>query len=290
MPSVVRSLPFTPRRTGHLLHLLLSLSTLSFSLSILSYLLSPSHVLLLIYRAGVQLQLTNPRRTNPERSLRTFVLVAWAPCTVAGLVWHALGGSRGTKGEKGWAQGGLVLDFIGQAVTPSTPRLLVLDVVLALCQLATLIVAFGATIASDLDASTATVGVGEAGESARDYGLLLGELDEGFEDDEDEDDGEGEGRGGTSRRKSGYAELVETGVAEDEADSDLFQRGVFSYRFKPSSLSSALPTDQHVRLPPVADIRLRTLVREIVQSAQDAASAREDGGMRGVEEGRGGEV
>ncbi|GAA5940260.1 hypothetical protein JCM10213_008379 [Rhodosporidiobolus nylandii] len=46
---------------------------------------------------------------------------------------------------------------------------------------------------------------------------------------------------------------------------------------KPSSFSSAMLTDQHVRLPPVADIRLRTLVREVARSAQDAASAREEG-------------
>ncbi|GAA5907463.1 uncharacterized protein JCM6883_001214 [Sporobolomyces salmoneus] len=66
-------------------------------------------------------------------------------------------GSRGTKGT-GWAQRGVLIDWIGQVSTPSKFHLLALDALIALFQLLTLLVSFAITLPSDLDASTTTTG------------------------------------------------------------------------------------------------------------------------------------
>jgi hypothetical protein len=68
------------------------------------------------------------------------------------LVW----GSRGTKGELGWSQRGILIDFIGQITSPSKLHLIVLDSLLALLQFLTLIISFSITLPSDLDASTSS--------------------------------------------------------------------------------------------------------------------------------------
>ncbi|GAA5944462.1 hypothetical protein JCM1841_001883, partial [Sporobolomyces salmonicolor] len=97
----------------HLLHLLLSLSTTAWVLSLVSLILSPSHLLIFILRAVLQFQYTNPRRAHPNRSLRFFVAV-WAVGNAVPAAVHATAGSQGAKGPRGWAQRGLILDFIGQ--------------------------------------------------------------------------------------------------------------------------------------------------------------------------------
>ncbi|GAA6032239.1 hypothetical protein JCM8097_007139 [Rhodosporidiobolus ruineniae] len=294
-PSPAPSTPsFSPRRTSHLIHLLLSLSSTSFVLLLLHYLLSPSHLVLFLLRGALQLQIANPRRSHPTRSLRFFTIV-WAAVTGAALAVHALGGSRGTKGAKGWMQGGLILDFVGQSVTPSTFHLLTLDVLLAFLQLTTLIVAFGATVPSDLDASAATAGGG--GEAARDYGGLLGERGTFVDDEEEgrEEDGEGEERRAGGRRKNGHSALEDEEDEDDAEEDDLPSThygpsSSTSYAPLPSSLSSRHPPRQaYTRLAPVADIRLGVVLREVGRSAAASKRAGEERRLEDAEEGRGGE-
>lgn len=103
-----------------------------FTLFVLSYLLSPSHcesdstcprdlqlipesarpVLTLILRLTSQVQFGSPRLVHPTRSLR-FFLVAWTVVNASAGIVHGLEGSSGAKG-RGWAQRGIVLDFVGQ--------------------------------------------------------------------------------------------------------------------------------------------------------------------------------
>ncbi|GAA5852415.1 hypothetical protein JCM8547_006774 [Rhodosporidiobolus lusitaniae] len=284
MPTVARPLSFTPRRTAHLLHLLLSLSTSSYLVTLLLFLLSPYDLPLLVLRAALQLQLTNPRRTHPSRSLRLFLGVLWVPTTVGAVLWHSMRGSRGTKGEKGWYQGGIVVDFIGQAVTPSKTHLILLDLLLALLQLATLLVAFGATVPSDLDASAA----GE-GEEGRDYGGLLGEEEEESFDEEDEEVGLRKRR----LRMGGYEEVEDELEEEEEENEGDEVRSAYSgsskTSFSPFPSSSSSPSTlppSHIRLAPVADIRLRTVWREVRRSAADSWREVEVRAVRDREEGR----
>ncbi|GAA5988211.1 hypothetical protein JCM11641_001614 [Rhodosporidiobolus odoratus] len=285
-PTVASPLAFTPRRTAHLLHLLLSLSTTSFILTLYLYLLSPHDLILFLIRVAVQLQLTNPRRAHPGRSLRAFVLGLWVPETGLGVGWHAWRGSRGTKGIKGGSQGGVLLDFIGQAHTPSTTHLILLDLVLATLQLATVIVSFGATVPSDLDSTAAASA--EVGEAAREYGGLLGEQAQSeVEEEEGEGEAEGEERRGHKGSKGGYAQLEEE--EERSEAEDLFAEVDALYPPKPPSTShpSSLSTS-HLPFPPIADIHLRTLWREIRLNAAQSRRARDDARVEGVEEGRGG--
>jgi hypothetical protein len=183
-------------------------------------------------------------------------------------------------------------------VTPSKTHLLILDVLLAVLQLATLIVAFGATVPSDLEGGAA--GEGEAG---REYGGLLGEVEEDWDGEENEE--EGEERSARSRRSGGYSAVD----AEEEQTSDIAfsSSPIFasssSYRTslsplrppryrlillypapKPSSSSSS--SSSHIRLTPVADVRFRTFAKELLRGAE--ASKREGVERRAAdaEEGR----
>ncbi|KAJ8293953.1 hypothetical protein OF846_003201 [Rhodotorula toruloides] len=264
-----------------------SLSSASFVLAALIYLLSPSHFLTLIFRLALQIQFTNPRRVHPERSLRFFVAL-WGVQAGVAAVGHGLSGSQGTKGRLGYVQRGVMLDFVGQAVTPSTFHLVALDIILAILQLATLLVAFGATVPSDLDSSS-------SGEAGRDYGPLLG-VDE--EEVFDEEEGDEAGPGGRKRRRSrnGY-ESVEL---EDEEEDGQWIGGAgdaygpssakppspatSSSAFSTSS-SSALSSSRYTRIPLIADFRLRTVWTEIARSSPSRTEV-EDRGVEAMEEGR----
>ncbi|GJN90372.1 hypothetical protein Rhopal_003383-T1 [Rhodotorula paludigena] len=194
------SCDLSPLHSTYLLHALLSLSFASHALAVVSYILSPAHVVVLALRVFTQWNLTNPRRNHPKRSLRFFVAL-WATQALVAAAAHAVTGSRGTKGPRGTYQRGIILDFVGQAVTPSLLHLLLVDLLLSLCQLTTLLLAFAATVPNDLDAAS--------GEGARDYAILLGvdelEGDEGaFDEDEEQraSDAAGAARRRRKRRRS----------------------------------------------------------------------------------------
>ena len=195
-----------------------------FTLFVLSYLLSPSHcecsetsavkpqltrptrtVLTLILRLTSQVQFGSPRLVHPTRSIR-FFLIAWTIVNASACIVHGLEGSSGAKGT-GWAQRGLVLDFVGQgdplaapllsptnpaylsaAHIPSKIHLLALDLLIAALQLVLLILAFGEPINANIASSVAAVA---APELAHDYSALLGpgwgEDESDGEDDEIED-------------------------------------------------------------------------------------------------------
>ncbi|TNY20933.1 hypothetical protein DMC30DRAFT_416500 [Rhodotorula diobovata] len=304
-PPTSRSVPSTldvlsPLHAVQLLHLIVSLSFTCHALAVLSYLVSPSHVVVLVLRVVLLVQFGNPRRTHPTRSLRFFVAL-WAVQALGITALHAVTGSTGTKGPRGHAQGGLVLDFVGQAATPSLLHLLVIDVLLAFFQLATLLVAFGATVPNDLDAST-----GGGGEGARDYSALLGVVGHHDEEDAREEDAAGRSprRRARARKRRGY-ESVPLGVEEEEedddersdldaldAEADALGLGFFKPPSASSSRASASaatdPSAQYVRLPLIADVRLQAAWTEVRKSARQVGAEREEAGVRGLEEGRGG--
>lgn len=216
----------------------------------------------------------------------------------------------------------------GTAATPSLLHLLVIDVLLAFFQLATLLVAFGATVPNDLDAST-----GGGGEGARDYSALLGVVGHHDEEDAREEDAAGRSprRRARARKRRGY-ESVPLGVEEEEedddersdldaldAEADALGLGACSPSspsllpfplahttpllhpprpgfFKPPSASSSRasasaatdPSAQYVRLPLIADVRLQAAWTEVRKSARQVGAEREEAGVRGLEEGRGG--
>ncbi|GAA5841826.1 hypothetical protein JCM9279_003119 [Rhodotorula babjevae] len=279
-----------PLHAVQLLHLVVSLSFTCHALAVLSYLLSPSHVVLLVLRVALLVQFSNPRRTHPTRSLRFFTAL-WALQAVGTTAVHALTGSRGTKGPRGHAQGGIVLDFVGVAATPSTLHLVLIDVLLALFQLATLLVAFGATVPNDLDASV-------SGEGARDYSALLGLGAAAVEDDVRV---RAPSRRSRARKRRGYESVPGGEEDEDEFEidgldgrheeqEDAFGLGTFKPPPASSSSSSRLghdPSAQYVRLPLIADLRLRTVWAEVRKSATQVDTERVDAGVRELEEGRG---
>ncbi|GAA5840997.1 hypothetical protein JCM11251_006779 [Rhodosporidiobolus azoricus] len=174
-------------------------------------------------------------------------------------------------------------------------HLILLDFLLALVQLTTLIVAFGATVPSDLEASTSSAAAG-GGEAAREYGGLLGEEEEleDFDEESEEGDeaGEGEGeerRSGRERRRGGYVGLEDLDNGEEEYDDGVLSPSLAAYgAAKPSFSSPATTFPSHMILPPVADIRLPVLWREVRQSAATSARVREDRRTEEAEEGRGG--
>uniref|UniRef100_A0A0K3C8S6 BY PROTMAP: gi/647394963/emb/CDR36199.1/ RHTO0S01e16424g1_1 [Rhodosporidium toruloides] n=1 Tax=Rhodotorula toruloides TaxID=5286 RepID=A0A0K3C8S6_RHOTO len=181
-----------------------------------------------------------------------------------------------------------MLDFVGQAVTPSTFHLVTLDFVLAILQLATLLVAFGATVPSDLDSSS-------SGEAGRDYGPLLG-VDEEEVFDKEETGGEaGPGMRRRRRSRNGY-ESVEP--EDEEEDGQWIGGAVDAYgpsSAKPpspstsssafSTSSSALSSSRYTRIPLIADFRLRTVWTEIARSSPSRTEV-EDRGVEAMEEGR----
>ncbi|GAA5914625.1 hypothetical protein JCM6882_001220 [Rhodosporidiobolus microsporus] len=191
-----------------------------------------------------------------------------------------------------------------RGVTPSTPHLLLLDLLLALVQLTTLVVAFGATVPSDLEASSAAAaggaGAGAAGEAAREYGGLLGEEEEEEEEEEEQEERdieeEGDERrappGRRRRRKGGYVGLDALNDEEDDDDDEVEHvegASLDPTKSFPSSSSSppfVRPEPSHIPLPPLASLRLRVLWRELLTSAAASARAREDRGVLEGEEGR----
>ncbi|GAA5991227.1 hypothetical protein JCM10908_006593 [Rhodotorula pacifica] len=272
----------TPQHAAWLLELVVSISTTCHGLAIISYLLSPAHFVVLAYRIVLQVQFTLPRRVHANRSLR-FFLALWGVQSVVAIVLHAATGSQGTKGPRGYVQRGIVLDFVGQAYTPSTLHLIALDVLLAALQLVTIVLAFGATVPSDLDTSTNS-------ESSRDYSSLLG-IDE-YEDTTLDLDalhgvgylgGDAEYGSGYSRRRNGYSAVEGT-----EQDGDLFNMDDLGIG---SSSKYTLTPDPALRLrvpiPLIASVRLGTIWREVRKSAAQDQSEREEGDLRGLEEGRG---
>ncbi|GAA5880333.1 hypothetical protein JCM3774_006731 [Rhodotorula dairenensis] len=276
----------TPQRAAWLLELVVSVSTTCHGLAIISYLLSPAHFLILAYRVVLQVQFTLPRRVHANRSLRFFVAL-WGLQAAVAIALHAATGSQGTKGPKGYVQRGLILDFVGQAFTPSTLHLVALDVLLAALQLVTIVLAFGATVPSDLDATT-------SGESSRDYSSLLG-IGE-YEDasyDYSQIEGRDQYRSTDARDRSGFGGLRNgySAAVGDEYDgrSDLFtaeedELGT-SYKYSASAADPALRL--RVPVPLIASVRLGTIWREICKSSSQDQAEQEEGGLRGLEEGRG---
>lgn len=112
-PTVAPTCDLSPLHSTYLLHALLSLSFASHTLAVVSYILSPAHVVVLALRVFTQWNLTNPRRNHPKRSLRFFVAL-WATQALVAAAAHAVTGSRGTKGPRGTYQRGIILDFVGQ--------------------------------------------------------------------------------------------------------------------------------------------------------------------------------
>ncbi|GAA6049070.1 hypothetical protein JCM3770_003872 [Rhodotorula araucariae] len=297
-PAVPPPTPaLAPLHSAQLLQVVVQLSFVCHALAVVSYLLSPSHILVLAVRVALQAQFSTPRTTHPTRSLRFFGAL-WAAQAIAAFAWHGATGSRGTKGLRGHSQGGIVLDWIGQAATPSTAHLLAIDAVLAVCQLATVLLAFGATVPSDLDASA-------GGESARDYAALLGAVaGSGVEEEDDTADGDEPASTRRRARRRGYegVPLRDEDAAEEKQEEDDEELAALEAEAdrvglglrKPSASSSASallePQAQYMRLPLIADIRLRTVWAEVRKSAREVGEERADAGVRGMEEGRGAEA
>ncbi|GAA5963871.1 hypothetical protein JCM8115_006360 [Rhodotorula mucilaginosa] len=292
------------RHSSHaawLLELVVSVSTTCHLLALVSYLLSPAHFLILAYRIVLQVQFTLPRRVHANRSLRFFVAL-WGIQALVAIGLHAITGSQGTKGPRGYVQRGLVLDFVGQVFTPSTLHLVALDVLLAFLQLVTIVLAFGATVPTDLDATTST-------ESSRDYSSLLG-IDDDYEDEAEGRDPFNASGSEFSRSRSGYsalADVEEDGLRPSVFNMEMDDLGVGKSRSLvgqtqssahtsphtpgTSSKYSSLASDPALRLrvpvPLIASVRLDTIWREVRKSASQDRAEREEGGLRGLEEGRG---
>ncbi|TKA55962.1 hypothetical protein B0A53_01664 [Rhodotorula sp. CCFEE 5036] len=290
------------RHSSHaawLLELVVSVSTTCHLLALVSYLLSPAHFLILAYRIVLQVQFTLPRRVHANRSLRFFVAL-WGIQALVAIGLHAITGSQGTKGPRGYVQRGLVLDFV--VFTPSTLHLVALDVLLAFLQLVTIVLAFGATVPTDLDATTST-------ESSRDYSSLLG-IDDDYEDEAEGRDPFNASGSEFSRSRSGYSALADVeedgarpsvfnmemddlGVGKSRSLVDQIQWSAHTSPHTPgtSSKYSSLASDPALRLrvpvPLIASVRLDTIWREVRKSASQDRAEREEGGLRGLEEGRG---
>lgn len=273
----------------HLLHLLLSLSTLTYLVTLHSFVVSPVSVQILFVRVVAQVQYSTPRRAHPHRSLR-FFLLAWIVQQVAIVAMDVSWGSHGTKGSTGgWTQRGLVVDFIGQVSTPSRLHLVLLDVLIAALQLLTLLVSFAITLPSDLDASTETETETttppprqppRSGEAQRDYFGLLGLHERYDEPRDDEEDGDGDERGPVqedddeedepldSRDASSYAP-VQTRDDDDDDDDGRDQDFARPHEHEHEQATTTTTTTKRrrrtimVRLEPIASLRVRHVWNEV---------------------------
>ncbi|KAK4051983.1 hypothetical protein OIO90_004513 [Microbotryomycetes sp. JL221] len=180
------------------LELLHSLDLTLWILFILSYILSPSHLLTFVLRLVAQAQFGAPRLVHPHRSLKFFT-IAWFVLNLSAIVVHLLDGSRGTKGSDGWIQRGLFVDFVGQVVTPSRIHLFLLDLLISILQFLVIVVAFAEPPSTLSIALARVAGVRFQGDDSsliepRDYSSLLGhewnKQNDVDDDDEDEDEQE----------------------------------------------------------------------------------------------------
>ncbi|GAA5933511.1 uncharacterized protein JCM15063_001333 [Sporobolomyces koalae] len=269
----------------YLVHLLLSLSTLAYLLTLHSFILSPVSVITFVVRTVLQIQYSTPRRSHPDRSLR-FFFVVWLVSNVAVVAIDYVYGARGTKPlNGGWTQKGIVLDFVGQLITPSNWHMILLDLLIALCQFLTLVVSFAITLPSDLDASTSTsttddpsslsssapndptvTGQSAPAEAARDYFGLLG-LDPSYDDDDDDD----------------YLDLGDGTAVDGDDDDDQYK----PYDPVPlTRIDSGTVKQERIPFEPIAKLRWRHVWNEIKLSTTQHRQHEYDRIVRDTEEGR----
>lgn len=134
--------------------------------------------------------------------------------------------------------------------TPSTLHLVVLDVLLAFLQLITIVLAFGATVPTDLDATTST-------ESSRDYSSLLG-IDDDYEDEAEGRDSLGASGSRTFRGRDGYSALAhveEGGSRPSMFDMELDDLGVGKSRLLVGQIQMSAHRSPHTHQAPRLNIR-----------------------------------
>ncbi|KAM0748046.1 hypothetical protein T439DRAFT_365328 [Meredithblackwellia eburnea MCA 4105] len=153
---------------------------------VLSYILSPAHLLPFIVRLLTQSLIHSP---NPNRSLRVSLFL-WAAVNSFTAAVHAVEGSVGTKGN-GWNGKGLIVDIIGQAHTPSKPKLLSLDILIAFIQFLVVLMTYGTTPTSTDGTIPGSVIGGSVATTAPQRSALLGDRNDGS-DEGDEDEFESE--------------------------------------------------------------------------------------------------
>ncbi|SCV74931.1 BQ2448_7960 [Microbotryum intermedium] len=159
------------------LELLASLDAIVWILCVNSYLLSPSHLITFLLRLFSHVQFTSSRKLHPSRSLR-YLLSVWALVNASSVLVHGLQGSKGTKGNRGWSSRGIVVDFVGQAITPSKAHLLLLDLAIALSQFVLILLVFADPVPPTRSANSNSGSIIEEAENdevGRDYTVLLGE-------------------------------------------------------------------------------------------------------------------
>ncbi|KAK4050292.1 hypothetical protein OIV83_003613 [Microbotryomycetes sp. JL201] len=205
------------------LELLHSLDLTLWILFIVSYILSPSHLLTFILRLTSQAQFGAPRLVHPTRSLR-FFFVACTFINASAIVVHSLDGSQGTKGSS-WI------------ATPSTIHLILLDLSIAVLQFLVIIIAF-AEQPSQLALQIVQARFQGDLPPTRDYSSLLGSKwnqDDSIQNDEDseieeEDDDDDDG----IRFESVFDEY-------DEAETDDFKDNVmFDSTYSPLDNSDSI--------------------------------------------------
>ena len=135
---------------------------------------------------------------------------------------------------------------------------------LAFLQLVTIVLAFGATVPTDLDATTST-------ESSRDYSSLLG-IDDNYEDEAEGREPFNANGSGFSRGRSGYSALAD--VEEDGARPSVFDMEMDDLGVgKSRSLVGQIVSSAHTKLTHTRYL-VQVLVPVLVRSCPAAARAR----------------
>jgi len=125
-------------------HIIHSLNTLLFQLHTLSFFLSPS-LLGFISRMFCQFQCSKPRDIDPSRSLRFWYLML-AFFNFACIWTHAIQGAAEGRA--------VILDFVGQAYTPSKTHLLLLDAIILFLQMLLATIAYETSLLSKSPSDT----------------------------------------------------------------------------------------------------------------------------------------
>ncbi|SCZ87826.1 BZ3500_MvSof-1268-A1-R1_Chr2-3g05294 [Microbotryum saponariae] len=257
------------------LELLASLDAIIWILFVHSYLVSPSHLLTFLLRLFSHIQFSSSRKIHPARSLR-HLLTVWFFVNASSVIVHAWQGSRGTKGTKRWSSTGLIVDFVGQAITPSKSHLVLLDLLIALSQFVLIILVF-----ADPDWRSAVERTEENEEIGRDYTALLGEEwaenvqadGEGLE--EEQQQGE-DLTSSTIRRRRRRRRKRRTHHSSDSS----------KYSSLPTTLPHSRPSPRTFDSP-MFEINLQNLVEELRRSNKVDREEEEEDGLVDLEEGRG---
>ncbi|KDE05342.1 hypothetical protein MVLG_04257 [Microbotryum lychnidis-dioicae p1A1 Lamole] len=256
------------------LELLASLDAIIWILFVHSYLLSPSHLLTFLLRLFSHVQFSSSRKIHPARSL-CHLLSVWFFVNASSVIVHAWQGSRGTKGTKRWSSTGLIVDFVGQAITPSKSHLVLLDLLIALSQFVLIVLVF-----ADPNSASAVERTEENEEMGRDYTALLGEeWAENVQADGERLDEEEQGQDLTSstiRRRRKRRRKRRTHHSPDSS----------KYSSLPTTLPHSRPTPRTFDSP-MFEIKLQNLVEELRRSNKVDREEEEEDDLVDLEEGRG---